>query len=637
MKLLLLCLSLVTLPAWAVQEADFLAMRDAYRAKNVRRVNDYAQQFRQHDLALYARYYQLSVNLENADTSDIRQFLARREDSPLLDKLRGEWLKILGKQQKWTLFNSEYPKLVSGDNELTCYALQARNLNKEALREARALWLTGKDMPSSCTPVFEVALSTGVISEDDAWQRFKLALEANKVSVAKRIIERLSPQRSVAPAQLDAAAKSPTRYLSQLTPEQPREGIRAVMLFALQRIAKQSPDLALTYWDASIFTPEERQYFYTWLGYEGARKQHEQALKWFKMGGNRLNENQAAWRVRAALRVKNWDEVLNSVHIMSEDQQRDPAWRYWKGRALLAQGKSSEAMKIFAPLSHEFHFYGQLANEELSKSTVIGNIASNASNNTRLLERIAALPSVQRTVALYRLELRSEATKEWAWLLRDFNDQELLAAAEFARRNQMFDRAIGAADKTVSTHDFSLRYLSPYREELQPHIQDNHLEAAFVYGLMRQESRFANIAKSNVGASGLMQIMPATARWVARKLGLRDYRDSMIADLDTNLKLGTFYMRNVLSTFDNSPVLASAAYNAGPGRARQWRGEHDLEGAIYAETIPFDETRDYVKKVMSNTVYYATQFGAPWRSLKSRLGTIAARTPDNQRAIPDEK
>jgi soluble lytic murein transglycosylase len=304
---------------------------------------------------------------------------------------------------------------------------------------------------------------------------------------------------------------------------------------------------------------------------------------------------------------------------------------------LLAQGKSAEAMKVFAPLSNEFNFYGQLANEELTKNAVAGNIQQPFQVNPQVLDRVASSAGVQRTVALYRLALRSEATKEWAWAIRDFNDQELLTAAEFARRNQMFDRAIGAADKTVSTHDFSLRYLAPYRDALQPHLIENDLDEAWVYGLMRQESRFASVARSTVGAAGLMQIMPATARWVARKMGLHDYRDSMLTDLNTNLKLGTFYMKNVLSTFDNSPVLASAAYNAGPGRARKWRGDSALEGAIYAETIPFDETRDYVKKVMSNTAYYATQFGAPWRSLKNRLGTIAARTPDNQRALPDEK
>ncbi|MBY0576096.1 MAG: lytic transglycosylase domain-containing protein, partial [Gallionellaceae bacterium] len=223
------------------------------------------------------------------------------------------------------------------------------------------------------------------------------------------------------------------------------------------------------------------------------------------------------------------------------------------------------------------------------------------------------------------------------WTLRNFSDQELLAAAEIARRNEMYDRAIGAADMTVSVHDFSLRYLAPYRDAMRAHIRESGLEEAWVYGLMRQESRFATAAKSNVGAAGLMQIMPATARWIAKKLGLKKFKQSLIHQVDTNLRLGTYYMKTVLSSLDGSPVLASAAYNAGPGRARQWRGDVPLEGAIYAETIPFDETRDYVKKVMSNTVHYARQFDAPQQPLKQRLGIIAPKNASNQQPVPDEK
>jgi soluble lytic murein transglycosylase len=229
--------------------------------------------------------------------------------------------------------------------------------------------------------------------------------------------------------------------------------------------------------------------------------------------------------------------------------------------------------------------------------------------------------------------MRSEALEEWRWVLRNLNDRELLAAAEIAKRNEMYDRAIGAAEKTVHVHDFSMRYLAPYRSELQTHIREHGLDEAWVYGLMRQESRFATSAKSETGASGLMQIMPSTARWVARKLGLKSYRNALIHQLDTNLRLGTYYMKSVLSQSENNPVLASAAYNAGPSRALQWRGDQPLEGAIYTESIPFEETRDYVKKVMSNTVYYADQFGNPPRSLKQRLGTIAGRPVHNQPAI----
>jgi len=206
------------------------------------------------------------------------------------------------------------------------------------------------------------------------------------------------------------------------------------------------------------------------------------------------------------------------------------------------------------------------------------------------------------------------------------NDRELLAAADLARRNNIYDRAINTADRTVKEHDYSMRYLAPFVEQVRPAARTQSLDDAWVYGLMRQESRFITNAKSSKGAIGLMQLMPATARWVAKKIGLRDYDHGRVNETETNLLLGTSYMRMVMESLDNHPVLASAAYNAGPGRARKWQDPNRaLEGAIYAESIPFSETRDYVKKVMSNSVYYSSLFTGKPESLKARLGTINAR------------
>jgi len=339
--------------------------------------------------------------------------------------------------------------------------------------------------------------------------------------------------------------------------------------------------------------------------------------------------------VRAALRVQDWPEVLESIDAMNVQQQREVAWLYWKARALRELGKPVEARNLFVLLSGEINFYGQLAGDELSDSPVLSETEAAYKPDWQAMEAMLTLPGIRRTLALYRMGLYGDALEEWRWALRSFNDQELLTAAEIARRNKMYDRAIGAADRTVSVHDFSLRYLAPYRDALQAHILEHGLEEAWVYGLMRQESRFSSGAKSNVGAAGLMQIMPATARWVAGKLGLKSYRNRLIHQLDTNLRLGTYYMKTILSQFEGNPVLASAAYNAGPRRAEEWRGDWPLEGAIYAETIPFEETRDYVKKVMSNTVYYARQFNAPPRSLKQRMGVVAAK-PAGTQAATDE-
>ena len=629
-------------PALAEQTADFLAAHDAFRAGDAVKLERFAQRLKGAPLEVYASYYRLRLNLENADPGAVSDFLARPEDTPLIDRLRGEWLKELGKKQRWGEFDAEYPRLLDEDAELTCYALQSRRRHHEqaALAEARRLWFSGKGQPDSCGPLFDAALDAGIIGEQDVWQRLRLALEAGNVSLARHLAERLGGAHAVSPVALKVAAADAGRYLERPALDgKNADGQRAVALFALHRLAKQSPDLAIARWNKieARFPEAERRYFYGWLAYEAARKQDDRALQWFGAAGDApLNAQQSAWRVRAALRAQDWPEVLAGIGAMGAAQQREPDWRYWKARALQATGKPAEAERLFAALSGEHHFYAQLAGEELAGPQATGGAAGYKPGKEDIAA-ILALPGVRRTLALYRADLRIEALKEWNWALRNFNDRELIAAAEVARRHEMYDRAIGAAERTVNVHDFGLRYLAPYREVLQTHIREHDLEEAWVYGLMRQESRFAAAAKSEAGAAGLMQIMPSTARWIARRLGLKNYRQSLIHELDTNLKLGTYYLKTVLTWFDDSPVPTLAAYNAGPGRARRWRGDQPLEGAIYAETIPFDETRDYVKKVMSNTMHYARQFDAPQTSLKQRLGTVAGKTPDNQQPIPDEK
>jgi len=234
---------------------------------------------------------------------------------------------------------------------------------------------------------------------------------------------------------------------------------------------------------------------------------------------------------------------------------------------------------------------------------------------------------------LIRLDMRIEGVREWVWTLRGLDDRQLLAAAEIARGAEVWDRAINTADRTSLQHDYSLRYLAPYRERVEPKTRELALDQGWVYGLMRQESRFITRAKSSVGAQGLMQVMPATASWVAKKIGLAGYHPDRVTEMDINVTLGTNYLKMVLASLDNHPVLASAAYNAGPGRAKRWRADRPLEGAIYAETIPFTETRDYVKKVMSNAVYYSALFEDKPQSLKSRLGVVQpARSGDSRLA-----
>ncbi len=634
---------LLLLPAISLanQDEDFLAAREAFRKADEYQLERMAERLKNTIMEPYVTYYRLRMHWDDKDTSEIKQFLSRKEDTPVIDQFRNEWLKYLGKRQHWDDFAAEYPRHTSEDIELSCYTLQWRQLTDEisALREARTKWFSGTGQPESCATLYETAVDKKIINEQDIWTRVRLALETGNISLAKQLANKLPKRYEFQATYLDKASSNPDRYLTKTKWDKNSESQRLVALFALHRLAKQFPQLAFERWQkiASGFPEAEQHYFYGWLAYEAARIQDARALEWYKVAGDALlNETQLAWRARAALRVQDWHEVWSSITAMSVQQQKESTWRYWKGRALKELGRTADAEIMFADLSHEYNFYGQLAAEELGTSPAAGIVTVSFQTNKEELNEMQNLPGIQRTLALYRMGLRVEAAKEWAWVIRNFDDRKLLVAAELARRYEMYDRSINAAEHTTAIHDFNLRYPAPYRESMQPRLRENGLEEAWVYGLMRQESRFASQAKSDVGAAGLMQIMPATAKWVARKMGMRDYRTALIHETEVNLKLGTYYMKNILTTFDNNAVMASAAYNAGPSRARQWRGEKPLEGAIYIETIPFDETRDYVKKVMSNTVYYSKLFDQPSVSLKQRLGIINGRTLENIKPIPDE-
>lgn len=609
-------------------DRDFLAIRDAFRLGDAARIERLAPKFDGSVLEPYVTYYRLRARLESADSAALLQFLARPADTPVIDRLRGEWLKLLARKQQWDTFLQEYPRLVSADDELSCDALRARRQAAEhdVLAEARKLWLGNAALLEDCASLFDAAIAAGVITDEDAVQLTRMALEKGSVPLARRIAAKFPSGHAPAAATLNKAYAHPARYLAGARLNKATATDLTVAMFALQRLAKQSPQLAFARWQqiAAYFSEAEQHYFYGWLGYEASRAQDSRALQWYNEAGNTpLTPPQMAWRVRAALRKPDWSEVLASVNAMEPQQQREKAWRYWKARALKALGRPDDAQAMFTALAGDYGYYGQLAADELG--TPAAGVPTGHQPDEAELDAVLAQPGIQRALALYRMELDIDATKEWAWAVRQLNDRQLLAAAAIADRNGFYERAIDTAERTLLLHDFGLRFPTPYRAELQDHVRANNLDEAWVYGLMRQESRFITHAKSNVGAAGLMQIMPRTARWAAHRLGMKGYRTAKIHELETNLRLGTYYMKTVLSQLDNNAVLASAAYNAGPARAQQWRGDVPVEGAIYIETIPFDETRDYVKKVMSNTVYYAQLFGASTASLKQRLGLIVPR------------
>jgi len=629
---LLTCIPVLALSAPG--DDKVLAAREAFRngerIKLGKQINALAAQASPHDLQPWVDYWRLQQRLDDGDSEGVREFLALQQGSYLAEKVRGEWLKWLGKQRKWDEFQKEYPGLAQADQEVACYDVQGRlggGQNPAALDEVRALWTTLLDLPDSCIPLMEQLIAAGRIDANDAWERLRRLLEVKKLRAAKQTAAYLPAPQRPAPKTLDAIAGNPGRALDKLPGNFAATRLgREMALYAVQRLAHNDASGAAKRWQKieSHFSEAERGYAWGQLAFQAAQQHLPEALNWYLAAGNvRLSEEQLAWQVRAALRAHDWPMVMRTIERMPVKMAAQSDWSYWQARALTVLDRPDEARALYQKIAGQPNFYSNLADEELNRLILVPPRAAPPTPE----ELVAARdnPGLKRALALFRLDLRLEGLKEWNWTLRGMNDRQLLAAADLALRSEVFDRAISAADRTQLQHDYALRYLAPFRDSVEPLAKEMAVDSGWVYGLMRQESRFMMKAHSDVGAKGLMQLMPKTAQWVAKKIGLKGYHPGRVADLGTNLTLGTNYLKMVLTSLDNHPVLASAAYNAGPGRARRWRAEVPLEGAIYAETIPFSETRDYVKKVMSNAVYYSTLFEDKPQSLKSRLGMVGAR------------
>jgi soluble lytic murein transglycosylase len=612
-------------------DEDVLVAKAAYDKKNSFALADAVTRLQaiQHPLAPYADYWWMLSNLDDANPASVQAFLAKYESLPFSDRLRGEWLKKLGKQQNWSLFLEVYPQYQLQDPAIACYVVEANAANNEekALDAAKSLWLQSKEQPGNCNSLFDKMQAAKVLTEEDLLARFRLALSDNRINLAKGIAKRNQAVDALFLKQIDAANANPQNAVLKKSISLKTPFGKELYLYALNQLAKSSSAQAVNAFKSvdGLLNAEQKSYFYGRLALHAAQRHEPEAHQWFKLAENTtLNRDQLDWYARTALRQSNWSQLLEVFALMPADQAEEATWRYWKARALKAQNQLLEANSLFAMLSTERHFYGWLAQEELEASLraqPMEYVPTDAD-----IEAFAKSEPVLRAEALQRLDMRWEAKLEWAMATDNLSDEQSIAAAEYATRKQWYDLAVVTADKTKVVHNFNLRYPIPYRDLMRPAANDQRLDEAWVYGIIRQESRFMHYAKSGVGAAGLMQVMPATAKWVAGKVGWSNYHHGMLHDIDTNISLGTYYMRYTSDLFDGQETMATAAYNAGPSRAKKWMGNLPLEGAIYAETIPFSETRNYVKKVMANAHIYSQRLGLTNIPLKRRMGVIPAKT-----------
>lgn len=648
------------LPASAQSAADsraddlILEMQQAARRNDRARLAALLPQLRGHVLEPWAAYWEARSRLEDFTAADMQAFSARYPDSYQEDRLRNDWLLLLGQRRDWSTFAAEHPRFRMGDDrQVRCYALLVGQLNntqpasQAVADDVRRLWLAQRDADDGCTQAADRLYADRRLPAEDVWRKARLSVEANRGRAARDAVQIVAPEAMDQVAQL---LDSPVRYLAGRTVAASKLR-RELITLALIKQATADPEQAAAALDSKWsvqLTAEERNWVWGVIGKQAAIRRLPSAWEAFRkvQRDTDLHDDLLVWKARTALREGQWKTLTTTIQAMGDDTRLDPTWIYWRARALQKIGSEAdraEALQLYESIASVRGFYEQLALEELGRKIEVPAAPPPTTAQEKALAR--GNPSLQRALYAISIGLRSEGVREWNYATNlhqpgGMAERDLLAAAELACEREVWDRCINTSERTRQSIDFSQRFPMPLQDSVVPRSRAIDLDPAFVYGLIRQESRFIMDARSHVGASGLMQVMPATARWTARKIGLADFKPNQINERETNIAIGTGYLKLVLDDFAGSMPLAAAAYNAGPGRPRAWRGQAGaptLEAAIWAENIPFNETRDYVKKVVSNATNYAAILTGQPQSLKARMGTVgplAAGAPDPSRELP---
>ncbi len=589
-------------------------------------------------LAHYPDYIELASQLDTLPPSSIIGFAQRNPGSALTEKLAADYAEAQAALGQYDNVRQVARYITNPDLAEQCALVQAQVAGGDALGLTALkdrVFLNTEKIPDSCGLVESQLLKSTLTTPADRLLRLLVLLRTRQPIAASETAQALGLDLS--PEALAAAGRNPD---AQMTAPVTRREDQLLFLYALGMLAERSPGEAQTWLQQkSASLPQDiQQYGWRMLalstmgraivsnGFDG------RTTGWFdRSNGLAFSDEEAVAYARAAIRDGAWTSLLRALDAMRPEVQQQREWQYWFARAS-EQVKGAEgrvvAQRFYQSLAADQDYYGLLARDRLGVRTTSAGTRDRSSPADQ--ERLAQDLNFQRAFVLRNVGASASwATREWNWAVRQAAARQdegvILAAAEQADRMSWHDRAIFATEKLSRLQNAAIRYPMPYRDQVINSSTQVGLDPAWAYGLMRQESRFVISARSSVGAGGLMQIMPDTAKWIARKLG-ESYSPDRANEMSTNIRYGTFYLQHILGQLDDLPVLATAGYNAGPRRAERWRPDGvTLPADQYTESIPFTETRDYVKQVMTNAVHYGVLITGQPQSIGQRMTPITPK------------
>lgn len=609
------------------QREQFLEAEKALEKGDKQRFAELRGQLHHYPLAPYLDYQQLIRELDQASPEQVEHFLQEKASTPLAGPLRSAWLGELAKRKRWWVFLAFYER--PGSTDLRC--LQARALletgqKKAAYQVIRSLWLSGSSRPDSCDQPFAQWRADGKLTRDLLWQRIRLAMEKDNLKLA-RYLKRFLPKKQQ--PWLDnwlQLYRKPESTLRLVNASVGMPGRQAMLVQGIKRLAGKEAQAArqllaalpveMTPSKAKRY-PVERHILLRQLKQDAESGYRE--LQVFRV--NAEDDYLLETRLREAIKRQDWQQLLAWSRQLPAEMADSERWRYWRARAELEAGDRYQGKKILEILARERSYHGFLAADWLKLPYNLNHQVLQPDKT--LLRDLSRKPAALRARELVALERFTDARREWRLLNRKLDKNGLKATAKLAQSWGWNDQAIFTLARSGYWEDLELRFPLQHKQPVKRHAASQSLSPSWVYAVIRQESAFNPQARSRVGARGLMQLMPATARHVAKRLNLSRPGPAELLTPAINIKLGTAYLREVLDKLSDNPVLATAAYNAGPRRVSSWLPVQSVSAEIWIESIPFTETRTYTQRVMTYSVIYDKRMGKQPGRMSQRMPLVA--------------
>jgi soluble lytic murein transglycosylase len=588
------------------------AQREAFRvAEQALRIGapiDYSL-LRAYPLYPYLRYQDLSRRLATFPAAEVRGFFSNYADSPLTDRLRAAWLHQLANAGRWDDYLVDFTAI--RDPTFDCWYRQAllnTGQGEAAFQDFATVWLHGRSLPNVCDPIIAAWQDRGGLTPELLWQRFALAMENRELGLARFLRATMDDTDQKLADTWLAVAENPSliQDADRFDTTDPR--VAAILNDGLSQWRRRDALAALTALDtlkerdprlAPALAAEERM-LALWI----ASDYHPTSLERLAvLPDTVVDQDVREWRIRVVLRQGDWPATLHWLDQLPPEERDGPRWQYWRGRALEALEQAEPARQAYRNAAGQRDYYGFLAADRIGAPYILANDPLTATA-TELAALLARSPGLQRARELYILGREPEATREWLRAIQDFDRVDLQQAALLAQRWDWHSQAIVTIARAAHWDDLALRFPLAHQERVLANARAGIVDPAWVYAVIRQESAFRADARSPAGALGLMQVMPATGRQIARELR-EDSANPTLLQPGTNIRYGVHYLGRMLERLQDNPVLATAAYNAGPNRVAQWLPINEaLPADIWAETIPYRETRNYVQRVLEYAIVY---------------------------------